>query len=286
MSLQCEQPPAAQMSQDSTSFERLYDCYFPRLYAYVCYRVACPQDAEDLVAETFLQVVKHIGAFEWRHDGAFAAWLFRIAHNLISNFYRQRRRYAPLSLDAIPDLPADTPPPEEIALRQEQIAQLRRLLGTLSPRQQEVLTLKFFGGLPNQAIAAVLSLDARTVAAYLCRGIEALHQKYVGSVGPEEWGAWMWAREEQERQPTPSSAGLFLITSASSRYNDDSLAGFRAYLAQLMPESNVTFRQELWSRLRSQPDLTSRLATAMIDICSEVAGWLRGWQHIIKMIGR
>jgi RNA polymerase sigma-70 factor (ECF subfamily) len=166
--------------RDPQAFKQLYDYYFPRLYAYVSYRVGRVQDAEDLVAETFLKVVEGIERFEWRHEGSFAAWLFRIAHNLISNFYRQgQRREEPLPLEDLPDLQASALLPEDVVLQKEKFAYLRWLIGTLSPRRQEVVTLKFFGGLRNQEIAQVLGLDERTVASHLCRGLEDLHRRYV-----------------------------------------------------------------------------------------------------------
>ncbi|MDY7039876.1 MAG: RNA polymerase sigma factor [Chloroflexota bacterium] len=175
-----EQKWVEKARRDPQAFKQLYDHYFPRLYAYVSYRVGRAQDAEDLVAETFLKVAEEIGHFEWRHEGSFAAWLFCIAHNLISNFYRQgQRRKEPLPLEELPELQASTLLPEEAVLQKEKFAYLRRLIGTLSPRRQEVITLKFFGGLRNREIAEVLGLDERTVASYLCRGLEDLHRKCV-----------------------------------------------------------------------------------------------------------
>jgi len=165
---------------DPQALKHLYNHYFPRLYAYVSFRVGRVQDAEDLVAETFLKVVGEIGRFEWRHEGSFAAWLFRIAHNLISNFYRQDQRWEePVPLEELPELQANTLPPEDVILQKEKFVHLRRLIGTLSSRRQEVITLKFFGRLRNQEIAKVLGLDERTVASHLCRGLEDLHRKYV-----------------------------------------------------------------------------------------------------------
>jgi len=175
-----EQELVEKARRDPQAFRQLYDHYFPRLYAYVSYRVGRAQDAEDLVAETFLKVVEEIGCFEWRHEGSFAAWLFRIAHNLISNFYRQgQRREEPLPLEELPELQVSTLLPEDAVLQKEKFIYLRRLIGTLSPRRQEVITLKFFGGLRNQGFAGVLGLDERTVASHLCRGLEDLHRKYV-----------------------------------------------------------------------------------------------------------
>lgn len=174
--------------KDPQAFKRLYDHYFPRLYAYVSYRVGRVQDTEDLVAETFLKAIEGIESFRWQHENSFAAWLFRIAHNLIGNFYRQeRRRESALSLDELPDLQASSLLPDDVVLQKEKFQSLRRLISTLSPRQQEIITLKFFGGLRNQEIAKVLGIDERTVAAHLCRGLQSAHRKYINEfVGTKE----------------------------------------------------------------------------------------------------
>lgn len=165
---------------DPQAFERLYNRFFPRLYAYVAYRVGRTQDAEDLVADTFLKAVEALGRFEWRHEGSFAAWLFRIAHNSISDYHRRNpRSQEPIPLDEMPELQAHALLPEEDLLQKEQFAHLRGLLDTLSPRRQEIISLKFFGGLRNAEIAAIMGLDERTVASHLCRGLRDLHRKYL-----------------------------------------------------------------------------------------------------------
>lgn len=63
-------------------------------------------------------------------------------------------------------------------IRKEKFARLYQMVETLSPRRQEVITLRFFGELKNQEIAKILDLDERTVASHLCRGIEDLQHKY------------------------------------------------------------------------------------------------------------
>ncbi len=176
MNLEDEQALVEQAQHDPQAFRQLYAFYFPKLYAYVRYRVGKRQDAKDLVGETFLRVVTELGKFRWRADGSFAAWLFRIAHNLVSNFFRQQQRVGKnVTWEEMGEIPDNTLLLEELAVQQS--AYILKLVGTLSVRRQEVITLKFFGGLKNREIAQVLGLDERTVASHLCRGLEDLQRK-------------------------------------------------------------------------------------------------------------
>ncbi len=166
--------------QAPAAFRELYNHYFPRVYAYVSYRVGRVQDVEDLVADTFLRVVERLDEFQWRGEGSFAAWLFRIAHSQVSDFYRRGQGSEELvTLDELPELETNELLPADAVLQREKFAYLRRLIGVLSPRRQEIITLKFFGGLCNKEIAALLGLDERTVASHLCRGVKDLHRQYV-----------------------------------------------------------------------------------------------------------
>jgi len=183
MSLEDEQALVEQAQRDPQAFRLLYAFYFPKLYAYVQYRVGKRQDAEDLVAETFLRVVAQLGKFRWWAEGSFAAWLFRIAHNLVNNFYWQQQHIGKnITWQEMSEIPDNTLLLEELAIQQEQSNYIFRMVRTLSTRRQEVITLKFFGGLQNREIAQVLGLDERTVASHLCRGLEDLQQKMLVEV--------------------------------------------------------------------------------------------------------
>ncbi len=165
---------------DLSAFKELYALYFPRIYAYINYRVGRVQDAEDLVASTFLKATERLGQFEWRGDGSFSAWLFRIAHDLVVDSYRRDGKVPKsVSIDELPEIRSDSVLPDDAALRKEEVECLRQLIGTLSPRRQEIITLRFFGGLRNKEVAGILGLDERTVASHLCRGLEDLHRKYL-----------------------------------------------------------------------------------------------------------
>ncbi len=183
---------------DPEMLGRLYDRYFPKVYAYVSYRVGRVQDVEDIVGDVFTRAAQGIAQFEWRHEASFEAWLFRIAHNLVSDFHRHRSRWQdPLPLEEAPDMASDALLPDEVMLQKEKFAYLRGLILTLPPRQQEVIGLRFFGGLTNRAIAQVLGINERTVATHLCRGLEELHRRYV-----EDFVRPMETEAAKERTPS------------------------------------------------------------------------------------
>lgn len=172
---------------DPDAFRVLYRHYFPRVYGYIAYRVGTVHDAEDLTADTFLRVLEALPQFGYRGAGSFAAWVFRIAHQQVAGFYRvQRRTVHVLSLDELPEAATPAAPdtaPDAYLIEQERFHRLRAMLATLSPRRQEIITLRFYGGLRNQEIAAVLGLDERTIASHLSRALDDLHTRYARSVG-------------------------------------------------------------------------------------------------------
>lgn len=175
----------AQQQTDPEAFRLLYRHYYPRVYAYVASRVARKADAEDLTADVFTQVVKWLKKFEYRGVGSFSAWVFRIAHNRLYQFYTQSRTMdAPLpfeSLDELPEIVSDSTSPEGAVARKEQFAHLHALIATLTPRRQEIVTLRYFGGLNNREIAAVLGLDETTIASHLSRALDDLQRRYANS---------------------------------------------------------------------------------------------------------
>jgi RNA polymerase sigma-70 factor (ECF subfamily) len=182
-----EQLILTQARENPEAFRELYQHYFPRVYAYIVYRVGRVPDAEDLTADTFVRIVEAFHSFEYRGAGSFAAWVFRIAYHQVAGFYRiQRRVHTPIPLDDLPELYSDAPTPDALFLEKERFARLRDHLVTLSPRRQEIVMLRFFGGLRNNEIATVLGLDERTVAAHVCRALEDLQARYANELNTDE----------------------------------------------------------------------------------------------------
>ena len=170
-------------SQAMPDVEALFREYHPRVYAYVRYRIAGLAEAEDLTSEILERAFTHLASYDAR-KGAFSTWLFRIAHNTWVNHLKQRQRRNPHHValaEELEDLVANEPTPEQAVLHKEETAQLLKFLGTLSSRQQEILSLRFAGRLTNREIARILRMNERTVSVTVLRALRKLRQQLVGS---------------------------------------------------------------------------------------------------------
>ena len=88
---------------DEAALAELYDRYAPRIYAYIYRRVSDAALAEDLTGELFVRMLRAIrNERVWRTS--FVAWLYRIAHNLVVDHYRQRPPAPLLAIDEIVSL--------------------------------------------------------------------------------------------------------------------------------------------------------------------------------------
>jgi RNA polymerase sigma factor (sigma-70 family) len=174
-----EQALVQQAIDDPDAFQTLYHRYARRVYGYIASRIAHPQDVEDVVAEVFLRVIKHLDQLRNRQQASFAAWLFVIARHAVADHYRHNGRHeCLLSLeDAEPCLSVEKQP-DHIFSENEEAARLYRMILNLPERQREIVTLRYYGDLHNQEIAAVLGIGEKTVSAYLSRALSDLQKKY------------------------------------------------------------------------------------------------------------
>ena len=72
------------------AFDSLYEHYLPKIYAYVLNRVANKEAAEDITSKTFIKAMTKIQNFEYR-GYTFGAWLYKIAHNNLVDYYRKNK---------------------------------------------------------------------------------------------------------------------------------------------------------------------------------------------------
>ena len=124
--------------QDPARFGELYEINFERVYAYVVKRLRDRAESEDVTAEVFHQALANLKRFEWRGI-PFAAWLFRIAANLISDRWQRSGREIPDDSGAIESAQVSPAEIEEVERR----ATLFRLVDTLPAEQRRVVVLRF-----------------------------------------------------------------------------------------------------------------------------------------------
>jgi len=144
-----------QAQSNPLAFADLYDAYVDRIYNYVYQRTGNHADAEDLTARTFLKAFASIERFRFR-GAPFAAWLYRIAHNAIANWYRDRSKHPMLSLDAVAMAGPERERVEDVTQARERERTLLDAIHLLSPERQQLLILKFSDGLSNAEIGRIM----------------------------------------------------------------------------------------------------------------------------------
>src|SRR5512142_772097 len=123
--------------KDPGRFIELYDQNFDQVYAYIAKRVRDRDLAEDLTADVFHKALANLLKFDWR-GVPFAAWLIRIAANLITDHWNRSSR-------EIVDDPPQTGTDSSLEERGER-DQLFRLVGRLPDYQRRVIALRFAEG--------------------------------------------------------------------------------------------------------------------------------------------
>jgi RNA polymerase sigma-70 factor, ECF subfamily len=161
---------------DREALEELYLLHFDRIYSYLHLSVGNRHDAEDLTTQTFLKMLEAIGRFRWQ-SVPFSAWLFRIAHNLAIDHFRERRRVQ--AEDEVPEPPGRVESSaEDQAMDSLGQAGMLALIERLSTEQRQVLTLKFLFGFANAEVAGILGKTEGAVKSLQHRALASL-QKHV-----------------------------------------------------------------------------------------------------------
>jgi RNA polymerase sigma-70 factor (ECF subfamily) len=130
--------------------------------------------ARDVVQDTFLRLCREDPA---RLDGHLAQWLFTVCRNRAIDVRRQEGRVEALDERALAEQPSATPSPARVLEARDDLAAVLRTLSTLPASQQEVLRLKFQGGLSYQEIASVTGLTVNHVGVLLHNGLKTIRER-------------------------------------------------------------------------------------------------------------
>ena len=164
-----------QAKEDPDAFGALYGRYVGKIYNYLYYRVGNHHDAEDLTARTFFRALKHVKNYEER-GAPVSAWFYRIAHNLVANWYRDQGRCPIVSLEAVPASDS-LDPPEAVTLVNEEREQLLNAIQLLPADRQQLIILKFVERLSNAEIGAIMERTEGAIKSLYHRTLTALRQE-------------------------------------------------------------------------------------------------------------
>jgi RNA polymerase sigma-70 factor (ECF subfamily) len=158
------------------TFGELYERYVDRIYAYIYHRVGNVHDAEDLTSRTFYRALAHLDSYE-DMGVPFSAWLYRIAHNLVANWHRDRSRRTMIALDDLVIRGASEERPEVMTENQDNARLLLQAIHKLDATRQELLVLKFTEGLSNAAIGSIMKRSEGAIKSLYHRTLLALRKE-------------------------------------------------------------------------------------------------------------
>ncbi|MCB0167674.1 MAG: sigma-70 family RNA polymerase sigma factor [Anaerolineae bacterium] len=170
-----EEALVEQAKQDPEAFGKLYELYVDKIYSYIYYRVGNRHDAEDLTAKVFFRALNHIPTYK-NKGSPFAAWLYRIAHNLVANWYRDHKRRQEVGLDGLALNGSKQETPQQVAERINGRDILLEAIQKLPQERQELLTLKFAEKMSNAEIGRVMGRSEGAIKSLYHRTLVALKE--------------------------------------------------------------------------------------------------------------
>jgi RNA polymerase sigma-70 factor (ECF subfamily) len=157
--------------QADGAFSALWRDANPALLRYL--RVIAPGAAEDIAADTWVQVVRGLEGFRG-DEAAWRAWLFTTARRRAIDEGRRRSRRPVVSLPALPDDTPGGPDPADLVLEKLSTAGAIALVSSLPRLQAEVILLRVVAGLDNQAVAQLVGRSPGAVRVAAHRGLRRL----------------------------------------------------------------------------------------------------------------
>ena len=149
----------------------MHESCYDRISRYAFVRLGSQADAEDLAGEVFLRALESLDSYKER-GAPMQAWLFKIAHNLVVDYFRKSERRKTFPMDTV-EIRAESDP-EEQAMAELEAARVRKALGRLTESQRRVIELRFFGELTSEEAGHVLNKRPGAVRELQSAAIKAL----------------------------------------------------------------------------------------------------------------
>jgi len=152
---------------NNNAFDVLLERHKQPLYTYIFYTVRHNGLAEDIFQDTFVKALSTIKQGRYTENGKFKAWLMRIAHNLMIDYFRQKKSENTVSNDDYePDLWNNSTFCEDTIevemVRKQVLSDVRKLVASLPDPQREVLEMRYYKDLSFKEIASQTGVSINT----------------------------------------------------------------------------------------------------------------------------
>lgn len=161
-----------------TTFETLYDNYHQDLYQYVFYMVRNQEEAEDILQDVYVKVLKSYQTF--RGESSEKTWLFSIARHTTLDFFRKQKRLRDRMSNLFSNdteeqlIKDDAALPEEIVMLDDQMKRIYKALNKCSDDQKQVIILRYIQSFSIQETADIMSCSISKVKTNQHRAIKKL----------------------------------------------------------------------------------------------------------------
>ena len=156
-------PPQDRVTERQARFEALYAANHAAIFGYALRRTASPDDAADILAETFLTAWRRLDELPPGDDAKM--WLYGVARRVLANYHRGERRRSALADRLHAELASSYVPPQFDG----ESAKIAEAMRRLPQQQQELLALNAWEGLDYGEIATVLGCSRNAVRIRLHR---------------------------------------------------------------------------------------------------------------------
>ena len=136
-----------------TKLAGLYSEYYDKIARYASVHIGNRADAEDIAGEVFLKALESLGSYEERGI-PMQAWLFKIAHNKVVDYYRKMSKRKTVDIDSVTIESGKGP--EELAETNIEFERVKKAMEQLTREQREVLSLRFFGEFTSKETGSIL----------------------------------------------------------------------------------------------------------------------------------
>ncbi len=160
---------------DKDQFGPLYDSYSEKIYNYIYYRTHHAQTAQDITSDVFFKALSKINTFD-PDKGNFGAWLYRIARNTLTDYYRTRKPEA--NIDDVWDIASDDDVERDTDVAM-QLNRVKKYLDKLPKDKRDIIIMRLWDDMSYQDIANIVGKSEEACKMTFSRAIRQLRESVI-----------------------------------------------------------------------------------------------------------